>query len=201
MSQRQEPIVDRALLDATAAAVARWGLAEVTLDRVAVEAGMSRATIYRRGVTREDLVAALTAEAADTYRRAMLPALARSGSAAERLRHALEALCDTADEHLYLLAGMFLARGEVFHQPGPDSLTLEVFAEPFERLLRDGAVDGTLRHLPPQTTATVLFNLVGWGYIHLRAAHQWGQSAARSAILDLVLQGLLGPTPSSPDTG
>lgn len=201
MAQRQDPTVDKSLLDATAAAIARWGLAEITLDRVAEEAGMSRATIYRRGVTREDLVAALTMEAADTYRRAILPALANPGTAAQRLRHALEALCDTADEHLHLLAGMFLARGEVFHQPGPEALVVDVFAEPFERLLRDGAVDGTLRDVAPTVTATVLFNLVGWGYIHLRAAHEWSPSRAREAVLDLALQGLTVPSdPATPAT-
>lgn len=181
--------MDRALLDATVATVTRWGLGGVTLERVAAEAGMSRATIYRRGVTREDLVAALTAEAADTYMRAMMPALSSPGSARERLEAALEALCSTADEHLHLLAGMFLAHGEVFHQPGPDAMVVDVFAEPFERLLRDGAADGTLRDLAPTITATALFNLVGWGYIHLRAAHDWRPETARRVVLDLVLRG------------
>ena len=190
MSRAQERVIDRTLVDATAAAITRWGLNEVTLDRIASEAGMSRATIYRRGVTRDELIGALTLEAADTYRRAILPALARPGTAHDRLRDALEALCDTADDHLHLLAGMFLAHGEVFHQPGPNALVVDVFAEPFERLLRDGAADGTLRELSPEITATVLFNLVGWGYIHLRAAHQWKPGPTREAIIDLVMAGL-----------
>lgn len=181
--------MDSTLVDATAAAVARWGLGAVTLERIAEEAGISRATIYRRNVTRDDLVAALTAEAAATYSQAMLPALSRPGTARERLASALDALCDTADAHLDLLAGMFLAHGEVFHQTGPDAMIVDVFAEPFERLLRDGAVDGTLRELPPTVTATALFNLVGWGYIHLRAAHHWQPAAARQVIVDLVLNG------------
>lgn len=189
MSREQEAVVDRTLLEATAAAVAKWGLSEVTLERVAAEAGMSRATIYRRGVTREDLIAALTAEAADTYSRAMLPALAGPGTARERLEGALDALCATADEHLHLLAGMFLAHGEVFHKPGSDAMVVDVFAEPFERLLRDGAADGSLRSLPATITATALFNLVGWGYIHLRAAHDWQPETARNIILDLVVNG------------
>lgn len=195
MSRTQQGVIDRTLIDATAAAITRWGLQAVTLDRIAAEAGMSRATIYRRGVSREELVGALTVEAADTYRRAILPALARPGTARERLRAALEALCDTADDHLHLLAGLFLAHGEVFHQAGPESLVVDVFAEPFERLLRDGAADGTLRHLSPEITATVLFNLVGWGYIHLRAAHEWKPGPTRGAIIDLVMSGLESPTP------
>lgn len=191
MTQRQTTVIDQTLVDATAAAITRWGLSEVTLDRVAAEAGMSRATIYRRGVTREDLIAALTLEAADTYNRFMLPALSASGTARERLELALRALCAAADDHLHLLAGMFLAHGEVFHQPGPDALVVDVFAEPFERLLRDGSADGTLRTLSPTITATVLFNLVGWAYIHLRAAHEWDPDTATRTILDIVLNGVV----------
>ena len=193
MSRDQRGVIDRTLIDATAAAISRWGLEQVTLDRVAEEAGMSRATIYRRGVTRDALIGALTVEAADTYRRAILPALVGAGTARDRLRTALEALCDTADDHLHLLAGLFLARGEVFHQPGPDALVVDVFAEPFERLLRDGAADGSLRGLAPEITATVLFNLVGWGYIHLRAAHEWKPGPTRDVIIDVVMAGLQAP--------
>lgn len=191
MIQRQTTVIDQSLIDATAAAITRWGLSNVTLDRVAVEAGISRATIYRRGVTREDLIAALTLEAADTYNRSMLPALSASGTARERLELALRALCTAADDHLHLLAGMFLAHGEVFHQPGPDAMVVDVFAEPFERLLRDGAADGSLRTLSPTITATVLFNTVGWAYIHLRAAHEWDPDTTARTILDVVLKGVV----------
>jgi AcrR family transcriptional regulator len=183
--------VEPALVEATAAAIARWGLAGTTLERIAEQAGLSRATIYRRAVTRDQLVAALTGQAAARLQAALWPALTGSGSAARRLREALAALCATADSYLDLLAGLFLAQGEVFHRPGPDALTVDVFAEPFERLLRDGAADGTLREVPPTVTATVLFNTVGWGYVHLRASHHWDADRARDAVLDLALRGLL----------
>jgi len=96
--------MDQVLMDATASAITRWGLSETTLDRVAAEAGMSRATIYRRGVTREQLIAALTARAGQTFRDALWPALTGAGTAAERLTAALEALCAAADEHLDLFS-------------------------------------------------------------------------------------------------
>src|SRR5258708_13101282 len=77
MSQRQEVAVlsDPRLAEATESAIARWGLAATTLERIAAEAGMSRATIYRRGVTRDELVAALTRRAAERFREAIWPAL------------------------------------------------------------------------------------------------------------------------------
>jgi AcrR family transcriptional regulator len=178
-------------VEATAAAVTRWGLTQVTVARIAAQAGLSRATLHRRGLTREVLVAALARRAAERFRAALWPALTGPGSAAERLRAALEATFAVADEHLQLLAGMFLAGGELFHRPGPQALTVDAFAGPFERLLRDGAVDGSLRPVDPALGATVLFNSAGWGYIHLRASHHWPPEQARAAVTDLVLGGLL----------
>lgn len=188
--------VDSVLLDATAAAIARWGLEATTLDRIAEEAGMSRATVYRRRVSRDQLVSALTSRAAETFRAALWPALTSPGRAADRLRAALEATCQVADDYLDLLAGLYLAHGEVFHKPGPDALTVDVFAEPYERLLLDGAIDGSLRDVPATVTASVLFNMLGWGYVHLRASHHWDADRAREAVIDLVLFGLITAPPS-----
>src|SRR6266511_3412355 len=129
MSTRQAALLEPFLVEATAAAVARWGLAQVTVERIAAEAGLSRAT----------LIAALAGRAAEQFRAALWPALTGPGSAAKRLQAALEAMLAVADEHLQLLAGMFLAHGEMFHKPGPEALTVDAFADPLERLLRDGA--------------------------------------------------------------
>jgi AcrR family transcriptional regulator len=191
MSARQASLLEPSLVDATANVVTRWGLAQATVERIAAEAGLSRATLHRRGLTREALIAALAGRAAERFRAAVWPALTGPGSAAERLHATLEAMFTVADEHLQLLAGMFLAQGEMFHRPGPHALIVDAFADPFERLLRDGAVDGSLRAVDPIVTATVLFNTAGWGYIHLRASHHWAPEPARAAVIDLVLGGLL----------
>jgi AcrR family transcriptional regulator len=191
MRTRQALPPQPSLVEATAAAVARWGLAQVTVERIAAEAGLSRATLHRRGLTREVLIAALAQRTAEQFRAALWPALTGLGNAAERLQAALEAMFVIADQNLQLLAGMFLAHGEVFHKPGPHALTVDAFADPLERLLRDGAVDGSLRQVDPTVAATVLFNTAGWGYIHLRASHRWPPEQARAAVIDLVVGGLL----------
>ncbi|MEQ4722063.1 TetR/AcrR family transcriptional regulator [Nonomuraea sp. B19D2] len=188
-------MIEPSLVDATAAAVSRWGLAGLTLERVADEAGISRTTLHRRGVSRDDLVGALAARAADEFRAALWPALTSPGNAVERLRAMLEAMFQVADQHLELLAGMYVAHGEMFHEPGPEAMVVDVFASPFDRVLRDGALDGSLRQVPPTITATVLFNTAGWGYVHLRASHKWPQDRARDAVIGLVVTGLLPPGP------
>jgi AcrR family transcriptional regulator len=191
MHTRQALPLEPSLVEATATAVARWGLAQVTVERIAAEAGLSRATLHRRGLTREVLIAALAQRAAEQFRAALWPALTGPGSAAQRLQAALEAMFAIADQNLQLLAGVFLAHGELFHKPGPHALTVDAFADPLERLLRDGAVDGSLREVDPTVTASVLFNTAGWGYVHLRASHQWPAEQARTAVIDLVVGGLL----------
>ena len=168
------------------------GYAGATIDRIATEAGVSRVTLHRRGVTKDGLLAELVARATETYRAALWPALTGGGTGAERLTRALEALCDSAEEHMALLVALRAQSDGVFHgDDEEEALTRSVFTEPLERLLRDGIADGSLREVDPTEMATVLFNLVGWTYIHLRTGHGWKPERAERAVLDPVMHGLL----------
>lgn len=164
------------------------------MDRIAAEAGVSRVTLHRRGVTKDGLLAGLAEAATDAYRRALWPALTGPGSAAERLRLALEALCGSAEEHMALLVAVRARSDAIFHREDePEALTRSVFTEPLEKLLREGAADGSLREVDALETATVLFNMVGWTYIHLRTEHGWPPARAVRATLDPPLLGLCAP--------
>jgi AcrR family transcriptional regulator len=189
--------LDDELLSAARRALERHGVARATLARIAEEAGVSRVTLYRRGVTREAVLAALASRVLDDYRRAMWPALTARGSAAERLRRALGAACDVAEDGL----GLVLVLGEriggalgkpVSHDEDAVRLT---FTEPLERLLRDGGADGSLRKTDASETATVLINLVGWTYVHLRAGPRWSPRRAKRATLRVALRGVLTEPP------
>lgn len=184
-----------AVLAAARRTFERHGYAGATLERIAREAGVSRVTLHRRGVSKDGLLAELAADATDDYRRAMWPALTAAGTAAPRLRLALEALCAMAEEQMALLVALRSQSDRVFHREGEEVLTRDVYTEPLERLLRDGAADGSLRAVEPVETATVLFNLVGWTYVHLRTGHGWRPERARRAVLDPVFHGLCAPQP------
>ena len=178
------------LLAAARTVFASHGYHGATAERIAREAGVSRVTLHRRGFSKDVLLEQLVAEATDAYRAAMWPAVTGTGTGRERIRLALEALCDSAERDLGLLIALRERTSEVFHENGTEALTRTVFTEPLERLLRDGASDGSLRALDPVETATVLFNMVGWTYVHLRAEHGWAPERARVSVIDLAMCGL-----------
>lgn len=166
-----------------------WGGA--TMERIARAAGISRMTLHRRGVTREAVLHGLARQLEEDYREALWPALTAAGSARERLELALEGECQVAEDNLGLLGALEEAeRDVVFHEQDDGGLTRPVFTEPLTRLLADGAADGTLRTVDAEETATVLFNLVGFTYRHLRVGHGWAPERARAGVLDIALRGL-----------
>jgi AcrR family transcriptional regulator len=171
----------------------RHGYQGATAERIAAAAGVSRVTLHRRGIGKAEVLALLAEDATRQYRDAMWTALTASGSGRERLELALRTLCENAEENLEVLLALGSQTDAVFHEAEGDegAMTRDVFTEPLARLLQDGASDGSLRPVKAAETATLLFNAVGWTYIHLRSGHRWSAKRARTRTVDLVLHGLL----------
>ena len=146
---------------------------------------------HRRGIRKQDILDALTEKAVEAYRAALWPALTGPGTGGERLEQALRALCHSAEDNLELLVALRSQTDAIFHEPDAgEAMTRSVFTEPLERLLRDGIADGSLRKVDPVETATVLFNLVGWTYVHLRTGHRWMPEHARERTVEIALHGV-----------
>ncbi len=186
MRSERTPPVDESLRQATIEVLRERGFGGLTLERVAEVAGRARSTLWRQGLGRDELLAALVGELADDFRAAMYPVLTSAGTGRERLARSLEVLCDLLDRHLPLM----LATDEAFHQqpaPGrhPDYLY------PFIQFLREGTEDGSI---PPAddlvATADVAFNAVAWPYVHLRGRHGWPAGQAKDRIVGAVLNGI-----------
>jgi AcrR family transcriptional regulator len=185
-------VLDDAVIEGARRAIEQHGWEGLTLQRLAEEAGVSRMTLHRRGVSRELLLAALAERLEAEYREALWPALTAPGTALERLELALTQLCGVADRNLELMDALGHAeRDAVFHEQRRPALTKSIFTEPVERLLADGAVDGTLDVADPKETATVLFNLIGHTYRHLRSGHGWSAKRTREAVVGLALRGVV----------
>ena len=186
-----QPEVPAHIVEAARHVMASDGLAAATLERISAAAGVSRMTLHRRGLSKADIVGAIGRRLERDYREAMWPALVARGSGRERLRRALERLCTVTEENRATLAAISSsARDEIYHDPGPARLTRRVFVEPLERLLLDGAADGSLAKCDAPEMATVLFNAVCHTYGHLRAGHGWAERRTREGVIRLVMDGL-----------
>jgi AcrR family transcriptional regulator len=184
-------VIDETLLEGAHRAIERYGWQQATLERIATEAGVSRMTLHRRGITRDGVLGALAERLETAYRGAMWPALTARGSGRERLEQALAGYCEAVEANLEVLAALAEADHDaIFHEDGPRGLTRPAFTEPIRRLLQDGAADGSLVAADPDETATLLLNLVSWTYRHLRRGHGWSAGRARDGVLRIALDGI-----------
>ena len=184
------PAIDEELRRATIEVLSERGWDGLTLERVAEVAGRARSTLWRQGLSRDSLIAALVGELADDFRSTMYPILTSGGTGRERLTRGLEALCELLDRHLPLM----LATDEAFHQSeAPDQPP--DYLHPFIQFLREGAADGSLAVGENFVRAAdIAFNAVAWTFVHLRGRHGWELAEARDRVVGVVLNGIEGTT-------
>ncbi|MGY0236655.1 helix-turn-helix domain-containing protein [Longispora urticae] len=182
--------MNRALFDVAVTLLEKHGWEALNLDRIAEAAGVSRATVWRHGITRTTVERELRRQLADDYRTLLWPALTMPGTGADRLAAALDALCAVCDRHLALLAHseMFLHDAEVVDEGEQVDLLA-----PIVRILEDGMADGSLAPVEePWPYAVVLFNTVTLPYVHIRVKHAeygWTAERARAFVLGLAADG------------
>jgi len=146
-------------------------------------------TLHRHGIGKPEILAALFGQFLEDERAELWEPMAGDGSAAMRLRAVLERCCEIAERHLDVVEAMDIAaRNAAFH--GADGLTRPEFVEPLRRLLVDGEADGSLHSEDPDEDATLLYNLVGHTYRHMRSGHGWPPQRARDAVLRIAFEGI-----------
>ena len=182
------PAIDEELRRATIEVLRERGWDGLTLEGVAEVAGRARSTLWRQGLTRDSLIAALVGELAEDFRSTMYPILTSVGTGRERFTRGLEALCELLDRHLPLM----LATDEAFHQKeAPDQPP--DYLHPFIQFLREGRQDGSLEVGEDVVRAAdISFNAVAWTFVHLRGRHGWELAEARDQVVGLVLGGIEG---------
>lgn len=178
------PALDAEVVDAVARILDRDGLAGLSITAIANEADLSRVTLHRRGATIDQYVVAALARASDDLRARLWPILTGPGRAADRLDEALDALCQISERHAGVMMAMY-GRPAWPLPERPGRTTSFEFIEPFERLLRDGQLDGSLAVEDPLPDATITANSVAWTYLHMRRAHGWDQDEARRRTIAL----------------
>jgi AcrR family transcriptional regulator len=183
--------MDESLLEGARAVLERHGLGGATMERIATQAGTSRMTLHRHGISKAAILQALAERLQGEYREAMWPALVADGTGRERLMTALRGECAVAERHLALLDALAgPERATIFHDGDEAALTQPAFVEALRRILRDGVAEGSLATDDVTESATVLFNLVGHTYRHLRGGHGWAPARAREAVVGIAVDGV-----------
>jgi AcrR family transcriptional regulator len=178
--------LDGDVVSAAARILDRNGLRGLTISALAEEAGISRVTLHRRGASLDDYIVAVLGRASDDLRTSLWPVLTGAGTALERLETSLRVLCEVCERH----AGVMMALFGVPARPlpaQPGRTTSVEFIEPFERLVRDGVLEGSLVSDDPLGDAVLTANAVCWTYLHMRHAHRWSVSDATDRVVGLGL--------------
>jgi AcrR family transcriptional regulator len=172
-------------------AIELHGWQGATLARIAEEARLSRMTLYRRGLGREEILALLVDAYERDFRESLEPAVAGRGTGLKRLRRALLSVCEVTERHLTFLRGLDEETDQrFFHERAAEVRSREAYVSPFERVLEEGMRDGSIRRVDVRETSTLLVNAVDRTYRHLRIAHGWPPARARRALLDLLARGV-----------
>jgi AcrR family transcriptional regulator len=184
--------VDSKLLAVAVELLNEEGWAALSLDRIAERAGVSRATVWRAGLTRTSVERVLRRRLAADYQELMWLPLTMPGSGLDRLQAALNSLCAVAERNLPLLAHTDLA----FHGPDLDAADIQLdYFGPWLRILEQAEADRSLPAVEdPSKFVVALTDMLLLGYVHLRAHHSnygWPADHTAEYLIDLVTHGFL----------
>ncbi len=168
------------------------GWSALSLDRIAERAGVSRATVWRAGLTRANVERLLRLRLAADYQELMWRPLTMAGSGVDRLEMALRSLCEVAERNLPLLAHTDLA----FHGPDLDAIGVELdYFGPWFQILEQAATDGSLRPIEdPSRFVVALTDALLLTYVHLRAHHGgygWTTGGTADHLVNLLTRGIV----------
>jgi len=168
-------------------AIEEVGWQAATLEQIATAAGLSRMTLHRHGLGRDEIFALLGAAYEADFREAVAGACGRPGPPPERLRRGLDAVCAATERHLAFLGGLDdESDTRLFHEHG---VSRRGYVAPLEDVIADGIDDGAFRRVDPARTAVLLVNAADRTYRHLRVAHGWKPKEAAGSI-ELLVRGL-----------
>jgi AcrR family transcriptional regulator len=191
--------MNNVLLDVAVELLHERGWSALSLDTIAQRAGVSRATVWRQGLTRAAVERELRHRLIAGYKELMWEPLTESGPGEQRLAGALRALCIVAERNLPLLAHTETA----FHGPDLDAVGITLdFYGPWLRILDLAVADGSLE--PPEEPRMFIgavTNMVLLTYVHLRVYHAdngWTPQRTATFIVDLVARGYLPRHADSP---
>jgi AcrR family transcriptional regulator len=157
------------------------GYEKATLEDIAREVGINRATLYYYVGTKEELLVALLAEPIAMLRARLEEDVAQDLPPREKLAESLRGYVKTLDEHPELF--IFLSENIHAVMSGPDADALRDNADRYGHVLtqviRDGAAAGDLRDdVDPQIAMLAILGMFNW-------MHRWYRADGRRGVTEI----------------
>lgn len=133
---------------------------DMTMDDIVGASGIPRATLYYHFRSREQVLAFLLSATLDDIAEAVDNAVAGPGTVPERLIEVVRAQLSTMAANPATTQLLVANLGRAGKLPDIAAGIDRAFRVPLQRLLVEGAEDGTLRVLDPEITATAIFGAV-----------------------------------------
>jgi TetR/AcrR family transcriptional regulator, cholesterol catabolism regulator len=170
-----------AILAAATVVFRELGYEKATLENIAAEVGINRATLYYYVGTKEELLVALLTEPIETVRTRLEEYAAGDMPAPEKLAAALSSYVRTLDEHPELF--IFLSENVHAVMSGPEADALRANADRYgyvlTQVIRDGAAAGEFRSdVDPQVAVLAILGMFNW-------MHRWYRPGGRRSLLEI----------------
>ena len=168
------------ILQGAATVFARRGYAQTTIEDIADEVGINRATLYYYVGTKEELLVALLDGPIDTLRTRLEEVAGRPLPARDKLVAALREYSRTMTE----VPALFIFLSENVHRvmAGPEADRIRANADRYGRVLAqiiaDGAANGEFRSdIDAQTVVLGILGMFNW-------MHRWFDPRGRKSLMD-----------------
>ncbi len=189
---RQVPADIAAKLPAAAAVFAEHGFDDAKIDDVAKRIGVPRATLYYYFAGKEDVLAFLFRDTLAAMADAVAIAADGDGDARQRLAGVLTAQLQVMADQPAVCRALIADLGRAGRIPDIAQAITDAFYSPVERVLREGAADGSLRPVtdPLAVSVAVFGAVIISGLSHLVLAGGLPVRQVVEQLTDLLLVGL-----------
>lgn len=160
-------VIEAHLLDVAATQFANTGYRQTTLEKIAQQAGISKAALYRYVENKQELLCKIFLKVGAAYRAALEPMQTAPLPPAEKLRRAVRHLLQVISEHVALFAVFYKEEGNL-----PPKLRAQVIdmrqrnAAGVENILREGIEQGVFRPMDTRLVVQALLGMCAW-------LHKW----------------------------
>lgn len=189
---REVPTMIAAELPLAAGLIAEQGLDQAKVEDLAEVTGIAKATLYYYFADKEEILVFLLRDMLTQVGDAVAIAAETPGNAAERLVGVIEAQIQVMTEQPSVWRALMAELGRAGRMPEIADALANAYYMPVQRLLDDGAADGSLRAVDdPAATATAVFAAVTVAGLHLLMSGQTINSQALAAsVSTFVLRGV-----------